>query len=127
MSLREDRVQFAALVAAMAVYLALGQLDASAEDAPGDDPVPTYLLLVVAAGVAFAPGRWREVAPLAGIATAVVVVVQTFATVLAGRIPGVLARDTGETWQVLIGIYVMHFLCLSIGFAIFKMMKRRAP
>lgn len=135
MSFQDERVQFAAVIAATAIYLALGQLTPDATDLlsagepppPGDDPLPTYLLLIVATGAAFAPRRWREVAPLAGVATAVAVIVLLLATLMAGRIPGVLTGSSGVVWQVLIGLYVMHFLCLSIGFAIFWMIRRPTP
>ena len=88
----------------------------------GTTPIGSLMLMLVFTGTAFAPTRWREVGPLAGIATAVLAGVLTIGTLVAGR-GSILLRPIGEIGSILFGLYLVNFICFSAGYAVFSALK----
>ena len=133
MTFRDERTQFACVVILIAIYVGIsvygggsstGELgQARAPQLQGQIPVVTLLLMLIATGIAFAPDRWRGVAPFAGISTAVLVVLPSAWSLLQGETPGIFARPFGEASQALMGLYVLNFICLSIGYGLFRLLK----
>jgi predicted Co/Zn/Cd cation transporter (cation efflux family) len=82
-------------------------------------------LLTIAAGIAFAPANWRDVAQLAVLATLIFAAAGSILGVFAGNMSAVRFPDgLGRVISILTGLWVNNFVLLSIGFDLFRLLRK---
>jgi hypothetical protein len=129
---RDDRVQFALVIVAVVLWLILsvttgGQSvqyfgpSGAPREATGSGLF--YPLLLIATGAAFAPARWRDVAPLAVLATAVTFAILVVSALVMGRLTGFAEIGLSGIGRVVFGLWLLHLICLSLGLGLFRVLQ----
>ena len=117
-------------ITALAVCIALGVQDSAAADQSstrtpaGLPPAGILFFGLVAIGTAFAPDHWNGVLPLAALATFVFIVVLSALMAATGHPPAILQVPLTVSLQLMAGVFALIFVCLSIGLAIFRNLRR---